>query len=173
MSGNILVVYASKYGSTAGVGEAIAKELRIAGFDVDSSPVTERTQSEDLSPVKSYRAVVIGSPIYMGKLLVEARDFVKAHQHDLRERPVAVFTVGYSLKEKNDDHLRSANEAVGVLRDFIEPVAVGYFAGTYNPEVMSISDRLIMKLVGGVPGDYRDWDEIRVWARGLADLIPE
>nr|HQD26703.1 flavodoxin domain-containing protein [Methanoculleus thermophilus] len=65
MAERILVAYATRYGSTADVAEAIGDELRKSGADVDVKPVGE---VRDLS---LYRAAVIGSPIYMGKWLPE------------------------------------------------------------------------------------------------------
>ncbi|PKL55421.1 MAG: flavodoxin, partial [Methanomicrobiales archaeon HGW-Methanomicrobiales-6] len=78
MADRILVAYATRYGSTAEVAEAIGEELRKAGITVDVQPVGE---VQDLSP---YRAAVIGSPIYMGKWLPESQVFIEKNQQYLR-----------------------------------------------------------------------------------------
>ena len=57
MPDKILVVYASRAGSTAGVAEAIGKTLAESGVQVDVLPMKDVT---DLAP---YRAVVAGSAI--------------------------------------------------------------------------------------------------------------
>jgi menaquinone-dependent protoporphyrinogen oxidase len=57
----VLVAYASKYGATAEIAEKIGQVLRQAGLQVDVSPVNHIS---DLTP---YRAIVLGSAIYMGQ----------------------------------------------------------------------------------------------------------
>ena len=54
----VLVTYASRMGSTAGIGEAIAERLRAAGLDVTVVPVSHAPDPE------GFDAVVCGSAIY-------------------------------------------------------------------------------------------------------------
>ena len=62
MSASVLVAYATSYGSTQDVAEAIAETLRESGFAVDIQPVKEVRAFESLS------AVVLGLPL---KLFVD------------------------------------------------------------------------------------------------------
>ena len=57
MSGRILVAYASRGGSTAGVAEAIGQTLAAGGSEVDVRSMTE------IDDVTAYQAVVAGSAI--------------------------------------------------------------------------------------------------------------
>ena len=66
MDGRILVAYASKYGSTAGIAQKIGAKLSEAGHAADVLPVD---QVSDLTP---YRAAVIGSAVYVGQWRKEA-----------------------------------------------------------------------------------------------------
>jgi menaquinone-dependent protoporphyrinogen IX oxidase len=59
----ILVAYATKYGATAGIAEKIGQVLRQAGLLTDVLPVD---RVSDLTP---YEAVVLGSAVYIGKVL--------------------------------------------------------------------------------------------------------
>ena len=67
----VLVTYASKYGSTGGVADAIGKELCGKGATADVVLI------KNAGNISSYQGVVIGSAIYMGKWMSEAVDFVK------------------------------------------------------------------------------------------------
>jgi menaquinone-dependent protoporphyrinogen oxidase len=60
MDNKILVTYASRFGSTAGVAEAVGKTLAESGVQVDVIPMRE---VKDLSP---YQAVIAGSSINAG-----------------------------------------------------------------------------------------------------------
>jgi menaquinone-dependent protoporphyrinogen oxidase len=163
MAGKILVTYATKYGSTGEVAEAIADELRDEGREVDCLPV------RDLKSIQAYGIVILGSPIYMGKLLAEAVDFAKHLRDDLKARRFAVFVAGYSLQSRTEKHLRNAQVAVDAIRAYAIPEEVGLFAGKVDLDRMSFADKAILRLGGIEPGDFRDYDEIREWARMLME----
>jgi menaquinone-dependent protoporphyrinogen oxidase len=67
---SILVAYASKHGSTQGIAERIAEQLRQLGKQAEARPVRA---VEDLG---SYEALVIGSAVYYGSWLKEATEWV-------------------------------------------------------------------------------------------------
>ena len=68
---SILVTYASRTGTTAGVAEAIGQTLAESGMQVEVLPMRE---VRDLSP---YRAVVAGSAIQGSYWLPEAMQHYK------------------------------------------------------------------------------------------------
>jgi menaquinone-dependent protoporphyrinogen oxidase len=80
-----LVTYASKYGSTGGVADAIGKEL--CTKDVAADTVLMKNAGN----ISSYQGVVIGSAIYMGKWMPEAVDFVEKNRDILRQVKVDPF----------------------------------------------------------------------------------
>src|SRR5687768_12109848 len=67
----ILVTYASRGGSTAGVAEAIGRTLAERGLEVDVRPMDA---VHDLAP---YRAVVAGSAVRRERWLPEALRFMQ------------------------------------------------------------------------------------------------
>ena len=68
----VLVVVASKHGSTYEIAAAIAEELRGAQFTVDLHDLQAEGGVGDLA---GYHAVVLGSAIYAGSWLPAARAF--------------------------------------------------------------------------------------------------
>ena len=171
MSSKILVVYASRAGSTAGVAEAIGKILPESGVQVDVLPMKDVT---DLAP---YRAVVAGSAIQAKQWLPEAMQFMQAHQAELARAPFALFAVCMTLAMKNGENYRQAvSDWLQPVRRLVKPVSEGLFAGVLDlSKVPSVSDRLKFRIsvVFGVwsEGDHRDWNAIRLWAESLPPLL--
>jgi len=162
MEKKVLVTYASKYGSTGGVADAIGKEL--CRKDVAADVVLIKNAGN----VGSYQGVVIGSAIYMGKWMSEAADFVKKNRDILRLVPVAYFLVCMTLSqptEKNQAEVLSYMDLILKAVPEIRPVGIGTFAGALDYNNLSWFTKKIMKSKGSPEGDFRDWNAIRAWAR--------
>ena len=171
MSNKILVTYASRTGSTAGVAEAIAKKLIECGAEVDVLPMKE---VKDLSP---YRAIVAGSAIRGAKWLPEGIQFIRAHQATLRHKSFAMFTVCITLAMSNSDQYRSAVAGwVSPVRAMVKPLSEGLFAGMLDFGKLPFNwDTLKLRLtvaLGIFPrGDHRDWNAIHAWAESLKPIL--
>jgi menaquinone-dependent protoporphyrinogen oxidase len=167
MSDEILVTYASRMGSTAGVAEAIGKTLAENGARVALYPMQE------ISDLAGYRAVVLGSAIQNKQWLPEAMQFVQANQSALSEKPAAIFTVCLTLAMRDGEKYRpQIMEWITPVRSLVRPLSEGIFAGALDiGKIPSFSDRVKFRLsvAFGVwsEGDHRDWDAIRDWANTL------
>lgn len=162
----ILVAYASRAGSTAGVAQAIGEALMQQGFQVDVRPMQE---VDDLTP---YQAVVAGSAIRIDKWLPEAFDFLKRHQTELSQKPFAAFLVCLALASGTDHARRTASSYLQSVRDLVTPVSEGFFAGVLDlsriPERRyRLGFRLFTTVGLFAEGDYRDWNAIHEWANEL------
>jgi len=167
MPKKILVTYASRLGSTAGVAEEIGRTLSETGAQVDVLPMQE---VKDLSP---YEAVVAGSAIRDRQWLPEAVDFVRTNRAELNRKPVAVFLVCMTLAMPGADKYRQGvSDWLQPVRTLVKPVSEGLFPGVLDiPKIPSWRDRLGFRLsvAFGVwkEGDHRDWTAVRAWAAGL------
>jgi menaquinone-dependent protoporphyrinogen oxidase len=170
MSNKILVAYASRTGSTAGVAEAIGQTLVERDAQVDVCRV------QDVKALSSYEAVVVGSAIQEGKWLPEAMQFIHTHQAGLNQKPFAAFLVCMTMSMKKGKFREGVVDWMEPVRALVKPVSEGYFAGKLDLEqVPSLRKSLLFRLsiVFGVwsEGDHRDWNAIRAWANNLAAAL--
>ena len=142
MSHKILVTYATRSGWTVGVAEAIGKNLAENGASVDVLPM------QDVKDLSAYHAVVAGSAINGGEWLPEAMQFMRAHQAELQQKPLAVFLVCMTLTMRNADQYRSHVATwLAPVRALVHPVSEGLFAGGLEiRKIPSASDRLKFRL---------------------------
>jgi menaquinone-dependent protoporphyrinogen oxidase len=84
----VLIAYATKYGATQEIAEAIGAGLLEAGAEVDVRPAKE------VHAPGNYEAVAVGSGVYMGRWHGDGLDFLKRFERELRERPTWLFSDG-------------------------------------------------------------------------------
>jgi len=168
MPDKILVTYATRSGSTAGVAEAIGKTLAEGGAAVDVRLVGE------VSNLSSYRAVVVGSAIQGSKWLPEAVQFVRAHRNELARKRFAAFLVCITLSMKgSDQYYSNVDTWLDPVRAFVRPVSTAAFAGALEfgkmPKTFSAQIGMRLPVLFGIwkAGDHRDWGKIRAWAEEL------
>ena len=167
MDGKVLVAYASKYGSTQEVAEAIAETLRESGFEVDLQPMRK------VHTLEGYAAVVLGAPLYFGLWHKDALNFLSRNQDALGQRPMAIFALGpNSNDEKEMQGSRAQLDTELAKFPWLTPVVIEVFGGKY-PAKLRFPESLIASLpaspLHGMPAsDVRDWTAIRAWASSLA-----
>jgi menaquinone-dependent protoporphyrinogen oxidase len=190
----VLVVCATARGSTTKVAEAVADELRAAGAYVDVAPAPGGADPA------GYDAVVVGGPMIMGwhkdalrylkthQAELASRPtayFLTAMSltdtADVQVEGVPVFkdpglakpprTAGkLGLKERYATpahYLRKPFKKAPRLR----PATVAFFGGSLDLTQLNIFQMLfVVAVVRATPGDGRNWEAIRGWAR---ELLPQ
>ena len=167
MNKKILVTYASRAGSTAGVADAIGQTLTGKGLQVDVLPM------EAVKDLASYKAVVAGSAIHGQKWLPEAMQFLREHRAELSGKPFAAFMVCITLSMANADQYRGGlKDWMSPVRELVHPGNEGYFAGALDfsrlPFTLNTLAMRFVVLIGvWKQGDHRDWTAVRAWAESL------
>ena len=163
MSASILVAYATRYGSTQEVAEAVAVTLRERGLAVDIQPMRE------VRTLEGYGAVVLGAPLYMFHWHKDALHFLARHRAALIARPVAVFALGpFHTEEKDFQEVRRQLDQELAKFPWLTPGAIAIFGGKFDPQKLTFPYNLVPALKNMPASDVRDWAAIRAWASDLA-----
>ena len=161
---HILVAYATKKGSTAEIAKAIGRELQDGGHIADVMEMGAVTSLE------GYEAVVIGAPMYLGKMIDTAK-FVRRLHDGLMKLPVAGFIVSLAPAAKDPNHMMNSEKALHASLAPLQAVAEAVFAGNLDLEKLSWFERWMTKSVKSPVGDFRDWTVIAAWARALPEKL--
>ncbi|EEH63518.1 hypothetical protein HMPREF0044_1235 [Gleimia coleocanis DSM 15436] len=155
-----LVTWASRHGSTTEVAQAIAEELVANGHEVDLREVSTVTS------VDEYDGLVMGSAVYTTQWIGDMRNFTHKFESVLVQKPVWAFSVGLSGVPKS-----SAQDPVRVGPVLLRLKCRDHrtFAGALKAQELSWRERSQARLGGAIEGDFRDWAEIKDWARKVAE----
>jgi menaquinone-dependent protoporphyrinogen oxidase len=164
----VLVTTASKHGATREIAEQIARALDEGGVS------TEFVNIDEVSDLSSYDAYVVGSGIYLGNWLKDARRFIEANAAELAQRPTWLFASGSIVGEPpvadDPDALRP-----GLVETLVETTRARehkFFAGKLDKSKLGLLERAAVRGAHASEGDYRDWDEIDRWAEQIARQLP-
>ena len=164
----VLIAYATKHYSTAEIALAIAEELRrFPQLQVDLESV------EDVKSITPYDAVISGSAVYMGQWRAEAARFLAKYQHELAQCPVWLFSSGPVGVGDPKTLMKGWQfpETLQPFADTIKPRDIVLFHGKLEQDWLNLFEKATVKFVGAQTGDSRDWNMIRNWARGIAEVL--
>lgn len=164
---HVLVVHASKHGSTVGIAQTVASRLIERGhavtiFDAEAADHVDRLDLDRCD------AVVLGSAVYAGHWLKPARRFIDRHLTLLVERPVWLFSSG-----PLGDQPPPEDEPMEVQRieRMLTPRDHRTFPGALDRDELSLAERAVVKVVHAPYGDFRDEGAARTWADEIADEL--
>jgi menaquinone-dependent protoporphyrinogen oxidase len=163
----VLVTAASRHEATAEIAEVIARDLAKRGLDAHARPIGE------VADLGGYDAVVLGSAIYMGRWLIEARRFASRHATALAAMPVWLFSSG-PLGPADKPLPESDAADIAAMVALTRAREHRLFAGRLDGARLGIGERAVMKVVHAPDGDGRDWAAVDAFAAEIAAaLAPE
>lgn len=168
----ILIIYASRYGSTAEIAE------KIGNYIAEEGPEVEVLSYMEITDLHQYDAIIVGSPIRYEGWMPAAKAFVLDNLEYLNKIPVAYFFSCLALAIRTEGTERKAAqyaEKLRVLSPQVKPIDIGRFSGVLEFSKMSLPLRIIFRIFGMIiglkEGDYRDWDEIRRWSKNISSKL--
>lgn len=181
-----LIAFCTRYGATASTSEEIAKVLREEGFDVNV--VNLKTQK--VKDISEYEFIIIGAGMQMFRWCKESEKFLDKFRSELREKKTVIFVSSgaQAILEYDGQTEELQDNWQKFLVDKVEkyslnPVAIGMFGGVWDYNKMGFvfkktmgPFRIKLEEVGieeVKPGVYdtRKWDEIRSWAKEIAEMV--
>jgi menaquinone-dependent protoporphyrinogen oxidase len=157
----ILVSTASRHGSTTEVATRIAATVR-AGLPAGT--VVEQLPAAEAGDPAVYDAVVLGSAVYLGRWLDDARKLAERIAAQ-PSRPVWLFSVGpIGDPPKPAEEPAEGGDLVRATR------ARGHrlFAGRLDRHRLGFGEKAMVMALRVADGDYRDVDAIDAWGAQIA-----
>jgi len=164
MTMTVLVAAASKHGATREIAARIGARLTERGIDVD---VKNLEQVEELG---GYDAFVIGSGIYLGNWLKQARRFLDAHAAEFGERPTWLFASGSIVGDPPVADDPNALRA-GLAERLVERTHARehkLFAGKLDTSTLGVLEKAAVRGAHASDGDHRNWQAIEEWGDSIA-----
>lgn len=160
----VLVTAASKHGATREIADTIARTL------ADHGVSAELVDLEEVRDLGRYDAVVLGSALYMGRWLKQARSFIEIHAEDLAQRPTWLFSSGPIVGDPPTPE--PADEAAGRRAlELVDAREHKVFAGKLDKSALGLLEKAAVSAAHASEGDHRDWDEIQRWATAIAEQL--
>ncbi len=165
----VLLIYASRYGQTEKIAEAIAETARREGADARAANVESLPREIDL---RSYDAVIIAGGVYYGRLARKLRRFVRHHAVALSHVHTALVAVSLSAKFEPadaDEYVHTFVRQTGWLPETFKGVAgseaftkYGFYTGWVMRRIARRNGR------GGdfsCDREYTDWEDLARFTR--------
>jgi menaquinone-dependent protoporphyrinogen oxidase len=128
-----LIIYASKYGATAEIAKRIGDKINGSSlYDIKGG---------NCPPLDGFDNIIIGSPLYVGNVRKEIKEFIAKNESILKGKKFALFLSGCE-PNKGAEYFKN-NFPEGVLQAAKAAVFVG---GLYDPKKSGFLDKLLLKI---------------------------
>lgn len=161
----VLVAVASRHGGTAELAQSVAEGLR---RELPRAHVDVRRAAE-VADLDGYLAVVLGSGIYFGHWLEEARELLLRCAIPLWDLPVWIFSSGpLGVPGRPPEALLDIEEVLRLTRAREHRL----FHGRLDPRLLDFPERAVVAALRAPVGDFRDWAEARAWGGEIGAALP-
>jgi len=150
----IAIIYASKYGTTEKVAEAIAGKLK--GMNEVELFSLKKNPQPDIS---AFEMVIIGSSIYVGQASKKVKAFCEENESLLLQKKIGLFACGmHPNKEEREKELKNAFPEVLLQKSS----ATHFLGGAFLFEQMNFLERMIIKKIAKTTDNVEqiDWERV-------------
>ncbi|MBN1624807.1 MAG: flavodoxin domain-containing protein [Clostridia bacterium] len=157
----VLIAYSSKYGSTKDCARKLADKL-----NCDTEVIDVKKSKPD---PRVYDAVIIGGPVYMGKINKPTAVYCELYKELLLSKPLGLF-ICHMDREKDVNHQISSVYPEELVAH--SKVSKG-FGGAYLVSNMNFFYKMIIKKAAGVTENKKDIfnKEIDMFAEQFNNII--
>jgi len=134
-----LILYASKHGAAKEIAEGIAGHI--------PGSTLRDLKSNSIPDISQFDCVVIGSSLYAGSILKEAKTFLSQNTEALRKKRLGLFLSGMDAKSE-----KSFFES-NFSSDILQAARVkSFLGGVFDPKKSGAIGRFIMKIAAKQSG---------------------
>jgi len=161
MKNRVLITYATKAGTSAEIASHMGELFAKQGAAVDVIPVNKVTD------VSAYDTVILGSGIYVGKILPVAMEFIQKNQSALQNKNFNLFIACMTLKDDTEENRKLVSDYLIPVREVVKPQNEALFAGMINMKRLNLIEKIAIKAMKAPVGDFRNWPQIDAWTKSL------
>ena len=132
--GGTLVLYTTRHGATMRYAQRIGEPM---------DALVKEAAYAKLDRAKAYDAIVLGCPVYMGK--IKGLDFFADHAKELSDKRLVLFTCGLYDPAQEDVRRALEEQLEKKLGDALEHIAVFHLRGSIRWQSLGLAERLMMK----------------------------
>lgn len=181
---SVLIVFASRFGSTDEIAHEIAEELEKKHKTL--TQVHNLRDGVKIPSLDEFDGIIVGSGIKMGRWTKESYKFLKQNHIALNNKVLGLFvSSGEAANPKTHaearvKYLEEIMERTGVKADMIEAFG-GIIDFSSSSTYSFLEKKTIQKLARSIEGgitidddkmnDFRDWELIRNWAKDFSHLV--
>lgn len=132
--GGALVLYTTKHGATQRYAQRIGQPL---------DALVKEAAYARLERAKTYDVIVLGCPVYMGK--IKGLDFFADHAKELTDKRLVLFTCGLHDPAQEDVRRNLEKQLEEKLGDALAHIAVFHLRGSIRWQNLGLAERLMMK----------------------------
>ena len=136
--GGTLVLYTTRHGATQRYAERIAQPL---------DALVKEAAYAKADQAKTYDAVVLGCPVYAGKL--KGLDFFADNLSTLKDKRLVIFTCGLYDPAQEDVRANLDEQIRKALGDAADRAAVFHLRGAIRWSSLGLMERILMKALIG------------------------
>ncbi|MHA2304450.1 MAG: flavodoxin domain-containing protein [Candidatus Hodarchaeales archaeon] len=188
---SILIVYASRFGSTSEIAHEIADSIENDSEKIRTSIIDLHDKSQAIVNLEKYDGIIVGSGIKYGRWTKESTEFLKKYHTIIKEHniPLGVFvssgeaanpdTYEYAKKKYLDDVFRKLNldngeialaEAFGGIFDLSSNSNYNFFEKKMIKRIARSNDTGFI-VQDGKLNDFRNWQAIQNWGTDFKNLV--